>query len=157
MWSLFVGFEKTSQYKMEKLHFLCSLHSTKLSFLQKTVRRMNVANKYKNMKNSWTKHFALVIRLVASSNVITLLILLCIMLRNSKDVLKISWCSFFKERGIVKLPTNHVEGRKVQLLLTQENYQESTNSLIRPYVGCRDAGSGKSNRIIGKELVWRCK
>ena len=46
---------------MEKLHFLCSLHSTKPSFLQKTVRRMNVANKYKNMKNSWTKHFALVI------------------------------------------------------------------------------------------------
>ena len=111
MWSLFVGFEKTSQYKMEKLHFLCSLHSTKLSFLQKTVRRMNVANKYKNMKNSWTKHFALVIRLVASSNVITLLILLCIMLRNSKHVLKISWCSFFKERGIVESPTNHVEGR----------------------------------------------
>ena len=75
------------------------------------------------------------------------------MLRNSKDVLKISWCSFFKERGIVKLPTNHVEGRKVQLLLIQKNDQESTNSLIGSYVGCRDAGSGKSDRIIGKELV----
>ena len=96
MWSLFVGFEKTSQYKMKKLHFLCSLHSAKLSFLQKTVRRMNVANKYKNKKNSWTKYFASGIRLVSSSKVITLLILLCIMLRNSKHALKISWCLFFK-------------------------------------------------------------
>lgn len=117
MWSLFVGFKKTCQFKMEKLHFLSSLHSTKPSFLQKTVRRMNVANKYKNMKNFRTKHFALN---KTSSNVITLLIILYIMLRNSKHVLKISWCSFLNERWIFKLPTNHVEGRKIQLLLTQK-------------------------------------
>ena len=150
MWGLFVDFEKTSQYKMEKLHFLCSLHSTKLSFLQKTVRRMNIANKCKNMKNSWTKHFALVIRLVASSNVITLLILLCIMLRNSKHVLKISWCSFFKERGIVKLPTNHVEGRKYNYYLLKKTIRNQQILWFGPRWGAGMQVAGNLIESLGR-------
>ena len=39
------------------------------------------------------------------------------------------------------------------ILLTQKNFQETTDCLIGSYEGCRNAGSMKPNVIIGKGSV----